>query len=147
MLIKRKDTCRESMGRLERSREREANREQESAMCFGGSFSCCVGAVLWASSGQSPCFVWPAAHLWTGSGSSPVVCASFSQDGFYRQGPWEAARRYCGLDPLPSLTPEAAFCKRVIPEVSMTSRMRNRWSLAFIQAVRGSSLLLPSSLS
>ena len=33
-----------------------------------------------------------------------------------------------------SLTPEEPFCKCVIPEVSLTSRMKNRWSLSFIQA-------------
>ena len=31
--------------------------------------------------------------------------------------------------PLPSLTPEESFCTCVVPEVSLTSRMRNMWSL------------------
>ena len=31
---------------------------------------------------------------------------------------------YCGLVPLPSLIPEEPFCECVVPEVSLTSRMR-----------------------
>ena len=40
---------------------------------------------------------------------------------------------YCGLVAL-SLTPGESFCECVVPEVSLASRMRNRWALSFIQA-------------
>ena len=48
-------------------------------------------------------------------------------------GFWQADKIYYGLAPLLSLTPEDAFCARVIREVSLTSRMRNMWSLSFKQ--------------
>ena len=43
---------------------------------------------------------------------------------------------YYALVPLLSLTPEVSFCECVVTEVSLTSGMRNRWSLSFIQAGR-----------
>ena len=35
----------------------------------------------------------------------------------------------CGLVPHPSLTPEESFCACVVRKDSLTSRMRNTWSL------------------
>ena len=49
-------------------------------------------------------------------------------------GSLEVDRMYCGLVPLLSLTPEEHFCSYMVPEVSLTSGMRNRGSLSFIQA-------------
>ena len=88
----------------------------------------------------------PLAHYLVSSGLEPTfgltwgpplcACASFSQDGFYPQGFWEVDRMCYGLMPLLPLTPDAVL------GVSLTSRIRNRWSLSFIQAGHSSSLLL-----
>ena len=64
----------------------------------------------------------------------PLGAAYFSQDGLQHKGLWEVDRKYYGLVPLLSLTPEAPFFQYVVPEVSLTSRVRNRCSLSFIQA-------------
>ena len=72
--------------------------------------------------------------LWLDSGPCP-------QDGFEHEGLWEVDRMYYFLVPLLSLTPpEEAFCECVVLGVSLTSKMRNRWSLSFIQV--GCSLYL-----
>ena len=57
------------------------------------------------------------------------ACASFSQDGFQHRGFWDVTKHVIIWCPLPSLTPEEPFCTCVIWKVSLTSRMRNVWSL------------------
>ena len=51
-------------------------------------------------SGQSSCL----AHIWSDSGSFLITCASLSQDGFQREGFWEAGRTY-RLESPPSFWP------------------------------------------
>lgn len=55
-------------------------------------------------------------------GALPCVRASFSQGGSLCKGFWEVHRMCCGPAPLSSPSP-------VVWEGSLTSRMRNTWSL------------------
>ena len=82
-------------------------------------------------SGQSPCFVWHWINTWSDPEPSPVWCVSFIQDRFLHNGLWQAEvdRMYYDLAPLPYLTPEELFCTCVLRKDSLTSRMRNIWSL------------------
>ena len=117
--------------------ERERTRKEESNTCFGGGLNHLYGG--------SPSRLPLPNHLASsGFGLTQGLCAgaSFSQDGFYEEVIWEIDKMYYGLMPLPSLTPEEPFCKCVVPEVSLTSRMRNRWSLLSKQDPAPPSLLL-----
>ena len=121
----REGKCGESVGtgRLggvvverERERDRRSKRGREQHVLWR-SFK----SLVW---GQpfSFCFVW----LWPDSGPCP-------QDGLQHVGLWEVDRKYRGLVPLLSLTPEEPFCESVVPEVLLTPRMRNR-RLSFFRA-------------
>ena len=57
------------------------------------------------------------------------MCASFCQEGFQHRGLWGGWHTYYGMVPPPFLTPEEPFCACVVREASLTSRMRNTWSL------------------
>ena len=88
-----------------------------------------MGAGLLASSGRSSCLsdLEPPRDLTQG----PLLCvrASFSQDGFYHQGVWEVDKNYRDLVPLPTLTPRGAFLYMCRSGGSLTSSIRNMWSL------------------
>ena len=90
----------------------------------------CIGHFFRVSSGQSSCFAWLWVRIWFILGSSPVRVG-------ISQPRWILARRpmgrltspAMGWCPPPFLTPEEPFCACVVGKVSLTSRMRNMWSL------------------
>lgn len=71
----------------------------------------------WGSSG------FPLVHIWSDSGPFPVCVHIFSQDRFKHKGLWEVDRTCYGLAPWES------FLGMCSLGVSLTSRMRNMWSL------------------
>ena len=71
----------------------------------------------WGSSG------FPLVHIWSDSGPFPVCVHTFSQDRFKHKGLWEVDRTCYGLAPWES------FLGMCSLGVSLTSRMRNMWSL------------------
>lgn len=73
------------------------------------------------SSGQSSCF-HPTADL--SQGPTLGACASFSQDGFQREGLWEDSKTDYGLASPPFIIPKEPFCACEV-KVSLTPRMRN----------------------
>ena len=152
MFIKReerKDKSGESAGRfwigvgVPREKASKRAREEEGDMCFRGGLNHLYR--------KSPSGLPLANHLALSSLEStfcltqgPLLYAraSFSQHGLSCQGLYKVDRMYYGLMPIPYLTPEEPFCDCVVLEVSLTSRMRNRWSPSFMQAGHSSSLLL-----
>ena len=133
-------------GRGERERERQTDRQKESNTCFGGHLNHLYGGcpsrlpltshlllalnLYLAWSPPPPCV---RVHL-----LAKIILAQVSL------GPWYDIL-WSGA--LLSLTPEEPFYECIVPEVFLTSRMRNRWSLSFIQVGSSSSLLLQWSLS
>ena len=57
------------------------------------------------------------------------ACASLSQDGFQQRGLWVVDITYYGVTPLPFLSSKEPFYACVVGKLSLTSRMRNTWSL------------------
>ena len=105
---------------MERERETQTERKNKSGReqhVLWRSFNSLVwGLSLQASSGF-------------GLTQGPVLRLDFSTKASGTLTGWTIP-----LVPLLSLTPEEPFCKCIVLEVSLTSRMRNRWSLSFIQA-------------
>ena len=120
MFIRRKDMCRESMGRL---------RERGMLCPFGVFKSLLWGQFFWVSSGQSFCFVAlspPLVWLRALPCVHPYLLAKLDS----RQvslGSWQNILSYG------TPSPEDPFCTclawRSQGRVSLTSRMRNLWPL------------------
>ena len=113
--------------------------EKESHIC--GSLDHLHGAVLPGFWWPVILFAWFWVPVWYNS-ILPCVCASLSQDGFQHRGLWEGWHHLLWSGAPPFWTPKEAFCSQ---GVSLTSRIRNMWSLSFIWAGLSSSLPLTES--
>ena len=123
----------------------EGKTEKESHTLWGG-----LNHVSGGSSSRFPlayhlAFVWPWVHIWP---DSPVCEHLLAKMDSIARVSGKLTGQIVVRRPCTLLNPEEPVYAHVVQELSLTSRMKNMWSLyLFIQAGLSSSLLLPSSLS